>query len=168
MQLSSPCIIKTPVQASDIGKVSPRIYCNFTLKRTSGDGGYSSKSIINSFPEVLKRLDFLNKFYQCLVYGQLPHKAKKLVVCGANNSEKSSWARIFFSLMNRSKIASVTKEKTLGLLTVDEDTELIFIDEWSENTLGISNVKTLFQGGWMVKSVKYQDAQTLITKQAFT
>ena len=102
------------------------------------------------------------------MYGQLPHKAKKLVVCGANNSEKSSWARIFFGLMNRSKIASVTKEKTLGLSTVDEDTELIFIDERSENTLGISNVKTLFQGGWMVKSVKYQDAQTSITKQAFT
>ena len=36
---------------------------------------------------------------------------------------------------------------------VDEDIELIFIDEWSENTLDISNVKTLFQGDWMVKSV---------------
>ena len=47
---------------------------------------------------------------------------------------------------------------------VDEDTELIFIDEWSENTLDTSNVKTLLQGGWMVKSVKYQDAQTCDNK----
>ena len=47
---------------------------------------------------------------------------------------------------------------------MDEDTELSFIEEWSEDTLVISNVKTLFQDGWMVKSVKYQDAQTFDNK----
>ena len=47
---------------------------------------------------------------------------------------------------------------------VDEDTELIFIDEWSENTLDISNVRTLFQVSWMVKSVKHQDAKTFNNK----
>ena len=115
MKVSSRYIFKTPLDASDIGKGSPRIYCDFTLKRTSGDGEYFSHSMLNSFPEVPKRVDFLNKFYQCLLYGQLPHKAKKLVVCGANNSGKSSWARILFALMNRSNIVSVTKEKTFGL-----------------------------------------------------
>ena len=69
-----------------------------------------------------------------------------------------------FGLMNRSKIVSVTKEKTFGLSMVDEDTELILIDEWSENTLDISDEKTLFQGDWMVKSVKYQDAQMFDNK----
>ena len=59
-------------------------------------------------------MEFLNKFNECLLYEQFPHKAKKLVVCGSNNSGKSSWARIFFDLMNRSKIVSVTKEKTFG------------------------------------------------------
>ena len=39
------------------------------------------------------------------------------------------------------------KQKTSDLSMVDEDTDLIFIDEWSENTLDISKVKTLFQGG---------------------
>ena len=164
MKLSSRCIVKTPLEASDIGKVSPRVYCDFILTRTSGDGGYFSHSILNSFPEVPKRVEFLNKFYQCLLYGQLPHKAKKLIVCGVNNSGKSSWARIFFGLMNRSKIVSVTKEETFGLSMVDEDTELVFIDECSENTLDISNVKMIFQGGWMVKSVKHQDAQTFHNK----
>ena len=47
---------------------------------------------------------------------------------------------------------------------VDEETEFIFIEKWSESTLDISNVKTLFQGGWMVKSVKHQDAQTFDNK----
>ena len=109
-------------------------------------------------------MEFLNKFYQCLLYGQLSHKAKMLAVCGTNNSGKSSWARIFFGLMNMSKIVWVTKEKTFGLSMVDEDTDLIFIDEWSENTLEIVNIKTLFQGGWMVKSVKHQDAQLFDNK----
>ena len=60
--------------------------------------------------------------------------------------------------MIRSKIVSVMKEKIFGLSTVDEDTELIFINELSENTLDNSNAKTLLQGGWMVKSVKHQDS----------
>ena len=87
MKLSSRCIVKTP---SDVGKVSPRIYCDFTLKRTRGDGGSFSHSILNSFPKVPKRMEFVNKFDECLLYGHLLHKAKKLVVCGANNSGKSS------------------------------------------------------------------------------
>ena len=66
--------------------------------------------------------------------------------------------------MNRSKIGSAAKERTFGLSMVDEDTELIFIVEWSENTLDISSVKTLFQGGWMAKSVKHQDAQKFDNK----
>ena len=47
---------------------------------------------------------------------------------------------------------------------MDEDTELTFIDEWSENTPDISNVKMLFQGAWMVKSVKHQDPQSFDNK----
>ena len=49
--------------------------------------------------------------------------------------------------MNRLKIVSVMKEKTFDLSMLDEDTDLIFIDEWSDNTLDISKVKTLIQGG---------------------
>ena len=90
MKLSSRCIVKTPLQASDIGNVSPRICCDFILKRTSEDCGYFSQSIINSFSEVPKRVEFLNQFCQCFLNGQLPHKAKKLVVGGANNSGKPS------------------------------------------------------------------------------
>ena len=90
-----------------------------------------------SFPEVPKHVEFLNKFNPCLLYGELLHTAKKLLVCDANNSGQSSWARIIVGLMNRSKIVSVTKEITIDLSVVDEDTELIFIDEWSEDTLEI-------------------------------
>ena len=89
VKLSRRCIVKTPLEASDIGKVSPRIHCDYTLKRTSGDGRYFSHSIINFFPKVPKRVEFLNKFCQCFLYGQLPHKAKKLAVCVAQIIQES-------------------------------------------------------------------------------
>ena len=41
---------------------------------------------------------------------------------------------------------------------------MIYIEKWSENNLDIPNVKTLFQGGWMVKSVKHEDAQMFDNK----
>lgn len=40
----------------------------------------------------------------------------------------------------------------------------VYIGEWSENTLDISNLKALFQGGWMVKSINHQDARTFDNK----
>ena len=58
VKLSSRCIVKTPLDASDIGKGSPIISCDFTLKRTSGEEEYCSHSILNSFPEVPKHMEF--------------------------------------------------------------------------------------------------------------
>ena len=161
LKLSSRAFIKTPLKPDDLGVISPRTYCDYTLSNRSGDGGYFAHSILNSFPDVPIRVDFLNKFYQCLLFGQLEHKTKKLVVCGDNNSGKSSWAKVFFGLLNRSRIVSVTQEKKFGMAMVNENTELIFIDEWSTKTLDISNVKILFQGGWMTRPVKFKDPEQL-------
>ena len=44
---------------------------------------------------------------------------------------------------------------------VNEDTELIFIDEWCEKTLAVDDVKMLFQGGWLVKAIKHHNATTI-------
>ena len=161
-KLSSRVFVNTPFKRSDIGIVSPRCFHSYDTRNMTFDGGYFESSVINSFPDVPIRAEFLNKFYQCLLYGQLPHKAKKLVACGASNSGKSSWARLFFGLFGKNKVASVTKEKSFGLSMVEEDTEIIFIDEWSENTMDVDNVKSFFQGGWMVQSRKHQNARTII------
>ena len=152
------------MKLEDIGKISPRCYCDYTPGISSDEGGYFAHSILNSFPDVPLRVDFLNKFYQCLLYNQLPQKTRKLVVCGDNNSGKTSWARMFFGLMNESRIAAVTKEKVFALSMIDTDTELIFIDEWSEKTMSSENAKLLLQGGSLVKSVKYQDPRRFDNK----
>ena len=45
VKLSIRYIVKKPLEVSDTGKVSPRIYCDFTLKRLSG----VLQSIYNKF-----------------------------------------------------------------------------------------------------------------------
>ena len=146
LKLSSRQFVRIPHSQFVEGKIVPRCYVDYDLTRRSGDGGYFATSIVNSFPDILDQVNFVNKLYQCFLFGQLPHKATKLVVVGEANSGKSSWAKIFFGILNHSKIASVSKEKTFGLSQIDEDTEFIFIDEWSDDTLSADNAKMLFQG----------------------
>ena len=160
LKLSSRQFIDTPLSEADKGKVSPRCFKEYTING-SEDGGYFAASVINSFPTIEVRAPFLNKFYQCLLYGQLPHKITKLVVCGDSDSGKSSWARIFFGLIPQTKIASITKEKTFGLSMLMDDTELVFIDEWGSDTMGADTAKSLLQGGWIVQSVKHQKPRTI-------
>lgn len=155
LKLSYRGFVKTPLELKDLGKVSPRSFADYTIDTTL-DGGAFETSIKNSFPDVADRVNFVNKLYQVLLYGQFPHKIPKLVVCGETNSGKTSWAKLFYGLLRPSKIASVTREKTFGLSQVENDTEVIFIDEWSEDTMTVDNVKKVFQGGPFLKAVKNQ------------
>ena len=146
LKLSSRQFIRVPHDQFVAGKVVPRAYVDYDLTLQSGDGGYFESSINNSFPDLVDKVNFLNKLYQCFLFEQLPHKATKLVVVGESNSGKSSWAKIFFGILKTSKIASVSKEKVFGMSMIEDDTELIFIDEWSNDTLSADNAKMLFQG----------------------
>ena len=128
------------------------------------DRGYVSQSITNSFPDVQTRVRFLNRFYQCLLYGQLPHKAKKLVVHGTSDSGKTSWANVFKGIILKTKIASVTKEAVFGLNMLEDDTKLVFIDEWGPKTMPANTAKCLLQGGWTTQSVKFGKGRNLNNK----
>ena len=160
LKLSSRQFIKTPLVDEERGKVTPRFFKPYKVSGRE-DGGYFASSVLNSFPEVYERVNFLNKFYQCLLYGQLPHKAKKLLVYGDSDSGKSSWARLFFGLISQSNIASITKEKSFGCSMLNEATELIFIDEWNSKTMSADTAKQLIQGGWFIQSVKYQTGKSI-------
>jgi len=159
LKLSSRSFVKTPLSLDDIGKISPRSFSNYHIKDRSG--GYFENSVKNSFPDLFERVNFLNKFYQCLLFGQLPHKCRKLVCEGLGNSGKSSWAKVFFGLL-RPSIATITKEKTFGMAMLKDDTEFIFLDEWCDESMGVSNAKLLLQGGYLVKAVKNQDPAPIV------
>lgn len=159
-KLSSRQYIRTPFTPADFLKQTPRCYHNYTITG-SPDGGYFASSIINSFPDLYMRTNFLNHFYQCLLCGQLPIKSKKLVTVGPSDSGKSSWARILFGLTAKTNVATISKEKTFGTSLLKENTQLIFIDEWCNDTLSSDMAKILFQG----KSNIFQWARGVMSKR---
>ena len=109
----------------------------------------------NSFPDLCERVNFINKFYQCFLCYQLPHKTRKLVVVGESDSGKSSWANILFGLIPAEKVAVLTKEKVFGSSMISDDTELLFVDEWNTDMMTSDLLKTLLQGGYFPQSVKH-------------
>ena len=116
---------------------------------------YFSSSIINSFPDVGDRARFLNKFYQCFLCQQLPHKVRKLVVVGASDSGKTSWANVFFGIIPRERIAVLTKEQTFGASMIEDDTELLYLDEWNKEMMTEDLLKTVLQGGYFPQAIKH-------------
>ena len=121
-----------PFSPEDFGVVSPRAFKPFVVG-TPCDGGFFATAIDNSFPDIDEKVEFLNKFYQCLLCKKLPHKTRKLVVVGAADSGKSSLANLFFGLIPRDRIAVLTKEANFGASMINKDTELLYIDEWTQN-----------------------------------
>ena len=67
----------------------------------------------------------------------MPHKYRKLVVC----------ASVFLAVIDRTYITSLTKEKTFSSMMINEGTQLIFLDEWTSDTLQSDTAKTVLQGG---------------------
>lgn len=123
-KLSSLEFIDTPLTPTKRGVISPRTFHSYDRFEDGLDAGVFAESIMNSFPDDARRIQFINKFYQCLLYQQLPQKTKKLVACGLADSGKTSWSNVFFGLLGANKIATVSKEKHFALAMVNEATEV--------------------------------------------
>ena len=157
-KLSSRQFVVCPFDDNEYGVISPRCFKHYT-RGAKSDGGYFASSIENSFPDLGQKVRFLNKFYQCLLCHQLPHKVRKLVVVGEGDSGKSSWVRVLFGLIDHSKRAVLTKEQHFGASMIKDDTELLFVDEWNVKMMTSDLLKTLLQGGYFAQSVKHQSPQ---------
>ena len=136
--------------------MSPRIFKAFDPEPSIySDVEYFSRSLLNSFPDLGDRVRFANKFYQCFLCCQLPHKVRKLVVVGDKDSGKTTWVKVFFGLMQRQKIAVLTKEENFGAQIIQDDTELLWIDEWKKEMISDDLLKTMLQGGYFAQSIKH-------------
>ena len=155
----------TPLFDSDFRKVSPRMFVEFDPEKDP-EPLYFRECILNSFPEESVRR-FMNKFYQCLMAGRMPHKIRKLVLCGPKDSGKTSWVQVLFGIIPLTNVAAITQEKQFSAAMMNEHTELVFLDEWSENTLQADLAKVVLQGGYMVTCVKHQSPKTLVNKAPF-
>ena len=131
------------------------------------DGKYFTAFVHNSFPEEKKRAQFLNKFNQCLLVVRFPHKLRKLIVVGPKDSGKTTWASVFLGICPLRFVASITKEKQFSAAMINDDTRIVLLDEWSENTLQADLSKTVLQGGYMVTAVKHGEARTISNRCPF-
>ena len=67
--------------------------------------------------------------------GKMPHKTRKLVLCGPKDSGKTSWVQVLLGVTPLRNVGAIAQEKQLSAAMMGEDTELVFLDDWSENTL---------------------------------
>ena len=107
-QISARRFIPCPITPDSIRQISPRSFVSYDSS-TLPEAGYFKHAILNSFPELNERVNFLNKFYQCLIPGRMPQKVRKLVVTGPRDSGKTSWAAVFHRLIPAHCVATITK-----------------------------------------------------------
>ena len=110
-----------------------------------------------NFPDPAMRANFLVKFYQCLLSGQLPLKTRKLCLVGPSDSGKSSMAQVLSGL----NLATISKEKTFGLSMINDHTQLVFIDEMNADLLPADVAKIFLQGDMLTVSRKHANAEII-------
>ena len=126
--ISQRKFIENSIPPSKVGKLSPRAFVPYDCS-TPPQPRYFKQGILNPFPEEAKRVNFLNKFYQCLLTNKMPQKTRKLVVAGPRDSGKTSWANVFHWIVPPECIASVTNEGQFSAAMITQTTQLVIIDE---------------------------------------
>jgi len=87
--ISQRAFLSNPINESQIAKLSPRAYVPYDCS-SAPRPGYFRDGILNSFGNEEVRVNFLNKFFQCLVPFKMPQKTRKLVVVGPRDSGKTA------------------------------------------------------------------------------
>ena len=78
--IKSRKFIECPIAESMQGKLSPRSFVRYDCSTPP------QPLYFRSFADDDVRARFLNKFYQCLLAFQMPHRVRKLVVVGSKDS----------------------------------------------------------------------------------
>lgn len=164
--IKSRCFIPCPIPTSMLGKVSPRSFVPYDHS-TPPQPRYFKEGILNSFSDEGVRANFLNKFYQCLLAFNMPHKVKKLVVAGPKDSGKTSWSNIFHRLIPANFISSLTNERQFSAAMITNETQLVIVDEWSATRMESDLAKCILQGGWMVTAVKHGLPRTILNNSPY-
>ena len=158
--------IPCPLVPSMRGKISPRAFVPYDCS-TPPEPGHFRYAIVNSFEDPVTRVNFLNKFYQCLLASRMPHKVRKLVVVGPRDSGKTSWANVFHRVVPSEFIASITNERQFSAAMIKDDTQLVIVDEWSSQMMTSHLAKTILQGGWIVTAVKHGEPRQVLNNSPY-
>ena len=147
-----------PITSSTNGNnVSPRAFVRYDPdKHPNPSPKIFTDFLTNSFPSSEEQIEFLRKYYQCLCVDQFDHKTRKLCIVGEKDSGKTSLLAPLQGIIPLAKISTLTREKQFSAQMITKDTELVFIDEWSPQTLDSEAAKKLLQGGYFVTAVKHK------------
>ena len=88
-------------------------------------------------------------------------------VIGPKDSGKTSWVAPFQGIIPLSRIATITREKQFSTQCISDNTQLVFMDEWTSDSLDVETAKKFLQGGLYVASVKHKRPTTSILKCPF-
>ena len=94
-------------------------------------------------------------------------EAKKLCLVGNPNSGRTSWFAPFQGIISVKAIASVTREKQFATHKINQETQVVFIDEWSSDSMCAENAKRVLQGGIQILPQKHKEASICIYQKGF-
>ncbi|XP_066922695.1 uncharacterized protein [Clytia hemisphaerica] len=147
---------------------TPRAFIRYTYDKSYVPyPGPFIQGIMNSFPERKTRVHFLQKYFQLLLHKKFPMKEPKLLLEGDSNSGKTSWAAVFEGLIPTENIAGVTQEGRFAGHLINNQTELVFMDEWTVNSLSCEDAKRILQGGLIMLSQKHASATKVMYNSGF-
>ena len=124
-------------------------------------------SLENSFPGADIRRNFLRKYHQLLLHKKFPTKTNKLCVTGETDSGKSTWFSPFMGIIPTDCIAGVTREKQFAGHLINENTEVVFMDKWSIDSLNAEDAKKVLQGGLLMLPRKHKEAEKFAYNSGF-
>lgn len=157
-----------PLNDSDIGNVTPRAYVSYTYNpdRVPHPKPFVD-SLENSFEDNDTRIKFIRKYYQLLLHKQFPMKTRKLCVVGETDSGKTAWFSPFQGIIPTANIAGVTREKQFAGHLITDETEIVFMDEWSTDSLNAEDAKKVLQGGLLMLPQKHKNAEKTVYRSGF-
>jgi hypothetical protein len=158
--------VDTPFAEADMGKSTPRAFYAYDHEDYPNPATFVD-TITNSFPTLEERALFCCKYYQLLFYHRHQMKTKALMVVGEKDSGKTTIVNPVLRLIPPEHVASITKENQFSCSMIDENTQLTFVDEFTEDRMDGSQAKNVIQGGFMVTANKHTKARTLHNRSQF-
>lgn len=105
---------------------------------------------------------FVQMMYQLLLSYKFPFKFKKILCVGKSDSGKTSWLIPILEILDKSKIATLTKEGKFSAQLLTASTQLLVVDEYSPDKLQIDDAKVKFQGGHQFVSRKMKEPLSFV------
>ena len=160
--------VHNPLLELSVGKLSPRAYVSYTYEESKKpDPKPIIESLCNSFPDEGERRRFLRKYYQILLHGKFPQKTTKLCVVGPSDFAKCHGFLLFKVFSQCQELLVLQRKKHFSAHLSKPSTQVVFIDEWTSDSLCVDDTKKVLQGGLQIVPQKNKETSKCVYKSGF-